>query len=286
MAEMNIPEGFDLLLKFAMKDKPGELNGTAIWNKFVQAGLVGGGRSEADIQLLIKILDKANLLKLENVNKLSGDDWSVAVEKIIRNEQLRVKFDEDKVMMNNFLKELFRITASIKGSARFFERRAVIKNIDEYTKDDKTTNEFIEEICDDEDVSNIKNTKVVLWLHSIGRAKNNIPATRHVKTFTNLVYGYYAYYDDNKYFLGKSQEILKEMQKKVKADGYTFSKAVFLYVSVKSMVPRGFGKEFTVMKFLEFIKKKKLTASNLAKELAVLDKRWKLMADIDKFSRK
>ncbi|MBI5332576.1 MAG: hypothetical protein HZB65_03315 [Candidatus Aenigmarchaeota archaeon] len=286
MAEQNIPEGFDSLLKLAMKEKPEPVKGAAIWDKFVAAALVGGGKSEADIQLLVKILGKANLLRLENVSKMNGPEWSDAVEKILRNELDRLRFGEDKTMINNFLKELFRITASIKGSARFFERKSVIKNIDEYTNDRKKTEEFIQEICDDEDVSNVKHTKAVLWLHSINRAEDQIPATRHVKSFVNIVYGYYSFYDDNKYFIEKANEILQAMQKKAKANGKHFTRAIFLYISVKSMVPRGFGKEFTVKKFLEFMKKEKLTTEALAKELAVLDKRWKLIAEVDKFVRK
>ncbi len=283
---MDIPAGFEEVVKWTTKESAEKLNGQNIWDKFIQVALIGGGRSEADINVLIGYFKKDGLLKLEKVNKLSGDDLSKEIENILKKKMEKME-EEDKVFINNLLKELFRITASIKGLGRFFERKKVIQDIDKLTKDDKITEEFIEEVADDEDVSNVRRTKVILWLHGIGRGKSAIPATRQIKSFVNGEIGpYYQYYEDDKYFIKKAEELLQEMQKKTKnLTAYDVSKSIFYFISLKSMVPRGLGKSFTCARFMDFVKKNKLTPKKLAESLADVEKRYDLAGAVEKYVR-
>jgi len=177
---MDIPKGFTDIVKLAMKEPAPIVKGAEIWDKFVRAALVGGGRSDADIKLLVSLLSKEKLLDLDKVNKLSGSDWSAKATKLLEKAVKKLKYEEDRAVVRNFIKDIFRITASIKGSARFFVRRNVIKDIDKLTVDDETAQELVGEIAEDEDVTNIKYTKVILWFHSIGRGRSLAPPTRLV----------------------------------------------------------------------------------------------------------
>lgn len=284
---MDMPKSFIDIVKLAMKEPAPVVKGAEIWDKFVQAALMGGGRSEADIKLLVSLLSKEKLLDLGKVNKLSGSDWSAKATKLLEKAAKKLKYEEDQVAVRNFIKEIYRTTASIKGSARFFVRRNIIKNIDKLTADDEAAQELVHEIAEDEDVTNIRYTKVILWLHSIGRGRSLAPPTYQVKSFINTEIGpYYPYYEDDKYFMKKAAELSEAVKAKVKGStAFDVSQAIFYYGSVKSMVPRGFGRAFTPARFLEFLNKKKLTLRKLAEIFGDLDKRAKLMQDVDKFVR-
>jgi len=283
---MDIPKGFADIVKLVMKEPVPKASGTDVWNKFVQAALIGGSRSEAEIRMIMGFLEKDGLLKLDKVNGLSGSEWSAKVTKVLEKKLKALKYEEDKAVVRNFLKELFRITASIKGGARFFARRNVVKDIDKLTSDENAE-EFADEISEDEDVANVRQTKAILWLHSIGRGKNLAPPTRQVKSFINTNIGpYYPYYEDDRYFMKKALELTDEVKKKLKgATAFDVSRAIFYYGSVKSMVPRGFGKLFTPVRFIAFLKKKKLTIKKLADTLGNVEKRYKLTEDVDRFVR-
>ncbi|MBI4894924.1 MAG: hypothetical protein HY831_00375 [Candidatus Aenigmarchaeota archaeon] len=283
---MDIPVGFEDVVKWTVKEPVEKINGQNIWDKFVQVALIGGGRSEADTNVLLGYFKKDGLLKLEKVNKLTGDDLSKEIEKILKKKMEKME-EEDKVFINNLLKELFRITASIKGLGRFFDRRKVIQDIDKLTKDDATTAEFIDEIAEDEDVSNVRQTKVIIWLHSIGRGKSAIPATRQIKSFVNNEIGpYYQYYEDDKYFIKKTEELVDEMKKKNKdLSAYDVTRAIFFFIALKSMVPRGLGKSFTCVKFMDFTKKNKLTPKKVSEALGDVEKRYDLSEKVEKYSR-
>ena len=66
---MDIPKGFDEIIKMVMKEPVQKANGQDIWDRFIQAALIGGGRSEADINVLVSWIKKEGLLKLDKVNK-------------------------------------------------------------------------------------------------------------------------------------------------------------------------------------------------------------------------
>jgi hypothetical protein len=287
MIGMDIPKGFTDIVKLVMKEPAPLVKGVAIWDKFVQTALVGGGRSDAGIQLLISLLKKTKLLDLEKVSRLSGTEWSAKATAVLNKSMKKLKFDEDKIVVRNFVSELLRITASLKGSARFFTSKNIIKDIDKLTTDDEKTAELADEIAENEDIANIRQTKAILWLHSIGRGKALVPPTRQVKSFINSDIGpYYPYYEDDKYFINKAKELSAEVTKHVKgATAFDVSRAIFYYGSVKSMVPRGFGRAFTPLRFLAFLKKKKLTIKALSAVLGNADKRYKLLEDVDKFVR-
>lgn len=282
-----LPKGFTDLVKLAMKEPSPKVNGAEVWDKFVQAILIGGGRSDADVRMITRFLEKESLLKLQTVNKLSGNVWSERVGKALNKKLKTLKYEEDKAAVRNFLKELFRITASVKGSARFFARKNVIQDIDKLTADDETSQAFVEEISEDEDIANVRYTKAILWLHSIGRGKSLAPPTRQTKSFINTDMGpYYPYYEDDKYFMKKASELTETVKKKVRAaTTFDVSRAIFYYGSAKSMVPRGFGRSFTVARFLQFLKRKKLTLKKLSEALGDVEKRYKLMESVDRFVR-
>ena len=275
---MEIPKGFDDIVKLVMKNKFTRINGPEIWNKFVQSALIGGGRSESDISFIINILRKSGLLYIKNISKIPGEKWNQEVETILKNRLDKIRDDDNELIINSFLKELFRITASLKGSARFFERKKVIENIDKLTENDEKTWEFIEELSEDEDVTNIRYTKVIIWLHSIGRAENFVPPTRQIKSFINTEIGpYYQYYEDDKYFMKKALELTDLIKSKIKeSTAMDVTRAIFCYISIKSMVPRGYGKYFTCTKFMELIKKNKITIKKLSEMLST-DQKQKLM---------
>lgn len=283
---MDIPVGFEEVIKWSMTDKPEKLKGDELWNKFVQVALIGGGRSEADINIILGYFKKDGLLKLDKVNKLNGDKLSEEIEKVLKKRMEKME-DEDKVFLDNLLKDLFRTVACIKGLGRFFDRKKVIENIDKFTDTDDKTSEFIEEIAEDEDVTGVRNTKVILWLHSIGRGKEAIPATRQIKSFVNNEIGpYYQYYEDDKYFIKKIEELVAEIKKKNNTiTTYDVTKAIFYFISLKSMVPRGFGKSFTCIKFMDFVKKNKLTGKKISESLSNVENKYDLSEAVEKYSR-
>jgi hypothetical protein len=281
-----LPKGLAELVKLVMKEPSPKINGPEIWDRFVQAVLIGGGRSDADIRMVAGFLRKEGLLKLPVVNKLSGGELSEKIGKVLGKKLKSLKYEEDKAALRNFSGDLFRITASLKGGGRFFERRNVIEDIDKLAADDNAW-DFVNEISEDEDVAGVKYTKAILWLHSIGRGKNLAPPTRQMKSFINTDIGpYYPYYEDDNYFMKKALELTEAVQKKVKgATAFDVSRAIFYYGSIKSMVPRGLARLFTPARFLEFMKKKKLTVKSLSEILGDVEKRPKMMADVDKFVR-
>lgn len=285
-----IPKGFEDLVVLAMKERPEKPKTTeGIWEKFIYIVFMGGKRSDPEINLIINMLKR--FTEMNYVIKTRGEDWREAVEKVINERMERIKDEETASMMKEFQKEIFRISASIKGSARFFEKNSISpKTLDEMLPDKEKTWEFIKDLAEDGDVSNIKYTKIIVWLHSIGYAEDFCPPSWQTKKFINYEIGpYYQFYEDDNYFMKKAEEFAEEVKKNVKkSTTRDVAAAIFYYVTLKEMMPSRSPekKKFSASVLADFIKKKKLTLKGMSGMMGDSDERENLAEDLFKFIRK
>ena len=274
---MGYPEGFKELIVVVSKEKVPVAKGKDIWDKFCRAALIGKGRSDAEIIFLMKILKKQ--LDYDYILKTSGEDWRNEVEKFLKERLARIEDEDIQTVFQTLLKDLFYLTATLKGGARFFERKKLFDELDNLTKTKDLTNELIEEIVEDKDFSGMRHAKTIIWLQSTGRAKDFVPPTRHLKSFLNSDVGpYYSFYEDDAYFMTKAKEMGKDFPKVSLMDIY---RAIFFYRTFKSIFPR--GNKFTPKKLLEFMKKKKISVKKLSEMLSGLEEREKIAGQILEF---
>jgi len=288
---MEIPKGFDSLVKIAMKERP-ERPKTAgdILDKFLNIVFLGGNRSDAEVKFLINMLKQKKVLGLDHVKETDGEDWRDEVTRIIDERSARIKDEEIKDMLAAVKKEIFILSASIKGGARFFKKNDISPDAlaDMLSTKEKAW-KFIEDLANDQDVTNIKYTKIILWLHSIGFAQDFCPPTRQTKSFINDVFGYYQFYEDDKYFMKKAEEFSADVGKRVKGcTARDVATAIFFYVTLKNMMPqRSYEKKhFTPDTAVKFLRSKKLTLARLSERLSDFEDRLELIDDINKFVRK
>jgi hypothetical protein len=278
------PDGFGDLVKMAMKERPAKPKDTAeIWEKFLRVLFLGGKRSDPEITFLIKLLNDIGY-----VQKTDGDDWRDAVSEIIRERSARIKDDDILLMLKEFEKELFKICASIKGSARYFAKNDISpKTLETMLLGREKTWEFIEGLAQNEDVSNVKYTKIILWLHSIGYGEDFVPPSWQTKKFVNDEIGpYYQFYDDDKYFMQKAQGFAQDMHKAVRGcTARDVAAAIFYYASLKGMLPPRSPekKRFNPRMLLRFLKSRKMTLRNISEKLSDFDERQALIDDFNEF---
>ncbi len=276
MEDGKIPEGFVPLVKMVMKEQPlssfQPKTDTKIWAQFLRIALLGGNRSDAEINYLTDIFGKA--LDFDYVLKTRGEPLEAELSKILRAKMKTEKNGKLLAAMQGLDNELFRVVASIKGGARYFERTKMgIAALNKLTADREKTWEFISELAEDQDVTNVKFTKVILWLHSLGRAQDFSPPSRQIKDFCNKDVGpYYRFYEDDKYFMEKMQEITEEIKKSVKkATVYDVSKAAFYYRACKNMLSSSKG--FAPSSLIKFMRAQKLDLKKLSTMLSDVKKR-------------
>ncbi|MBI2578951.1 MAG: hypothetical protein HYW26_04540 [Candidatus Aenigmarchaeota archaeon] len=280
MPDNEMPEGFLDLVRLAMKDRPEKLKSTGeLWDKFLFIVFMGGKRSEAEINLVLSILKPQ--LGMDYVRKTSGEDWREAVEKILDERMYRIRDKETLEMLRELKKEMFRISASIKGSARFFEKNGITPETLEKTLGTKEkTWEFIEGLVKDADVPNIRYTKIIFWLHSVGFGYDFCPPSWQTKKFVNEDIGpYYQFYEDDAYFMKQAEGFAEGVKKKAKgATARDVSAAIYYYITLKSMLPPRSPqkKKFTPAKLLKFLKVKKLSLKTLAEKLAGAEEKEEL----------
>src|SRR3989338_538996 len=279
---MAVPKGFNELVNLASKEKPEKPKSTEdIWQKFLFIVFMGGKRSEPEINFLIRMLKP--LTDMEYVRKTDGEDWREAVEKTVKEREARIKDDDVLEMLKDFRKELFRISASIKGGARFFSKSSMTPEfLNDALKTKDGTWQFIEDLASNEDVSNVKYTKVIIWLHSMGYAHDFCPPSYQTKSFVNEVYGYYQFYEDDKYFMQKAREFSEDVKKAVKCTVRDVAMAIFYYVTLKNMLPPRSQekKKFTPAVLVSFLKAKKITLKALSERLGDFEKREGLMESL------
>ena len=277
--ESNMPDGFESLVKLVMKEQPLESfspkTDKEIWEKFLRVVFLGGSRSDAEINYLLEVFGRA--VDLDYVLKTRGEPLEAEFSKIITAKLKTENSEQLQFALQNLENDLFRIVASIKGAARYFEKTKMSPAVlDKFAADKEKTWEFINELVEDEDVTNIKFTKVILWLHSVGKAQDFCPPSRQIKDFANKDIGpYYRFYEDDKYFMEFVQNFAENLKKKIpKATVYDVSKAIFYYRVCKSMLsnPKGFQPSTLI----RFMKKQKLDFKKLAAILGDLKKREKL----------
>ncbi len=288
---MSVPNGFDDLVALAAKERPEKPKTLKeIWDKFLFVVFMGGKRSEPEIQFIINMLRAKKLIEFNYVLATDGDDWREAVEALL-NERLKKMQDEElKIVLAEFQKELFRISASIKGGARFLKSMTTDGLAAKLSAKEKTW-EFIEELANNQDVSNIKYTKVIVWLHSIGFGYDFCPPSWQTKKFINTETGnpYYNFYEDDKYFMKKAEEFTEEVRKKVKgATARDISVAIYYYMTLKnSLPPRSpVKKKCTPAVIVKFLKKKKLKLKDLSAALADFEDREKVLGAFFEFLNK
>ncbi len=284
---MGVPKGFYDLVALAMKERP-ELPKTKeeLWEKLLSVIFMGGKRSEPDIQFIIKLLKSKNLVQFEQVLAIKGEDWRDKVGELLNERMPRIQDADIKLVLKEFQKEIFRISYSIKGSARFLNNitpESLAKDLDTKEK----TWKFIDDLANNEDVSNVKYTKVILWLHSIGCGYDFCPPSSHMKKFINSDIGpYYQFYEDDKYFMKKGEEFSEEVKKTLKgATARDVSVAIYYYMSLKNMMPQrsAVKKKCTPFAIIQFLKKKKMNLKGISVELADYESREKILEKLYEF---
>ncbi len=282
--EVKIPDGFEALVKLVIKEQPlasfSPKTDKEIWEKFLRIVFLGGSRSDAEINYLLEIFGKA--LELDYVTKTRGEPLESELSKIINAKLKSEKNGQLQNALQNLDNELFRIVASLKGAARYFEKTKMSPGIlDKFTADKEKTWEFINELVEDEDVTNVKFTKVILWLHSVGKAQDFCPPSRQIKDFSNKDLGpYYRFYEDDKYFMERIQSFSEDLKKKIpKASVYDVSKAIFYYRACKHMLANQRG--FQPSSLMRFMKKQKLDLKKLSLALGNIKKREKLAKSLN-----
>ncbi len=283
-----IPPGFPDLVGMTMNERPLKPGSDAeVWEKFLFIVFMGGKRSEPDINFLLRILKP--FTPLDYVLKTDGDDWREAVEKAVDDRLSRIRDEDAQVMLREFRKELFRITASIKGSARFFRSNSIsLKTLENLLTTKEKTWEFIEDLAGNEDVSNIRFTKVIIWLQSIGFAQDVVAPSWQTKNFVNEVFGYYQFYDDEKYFMKKSEEFAEEVKKKIPGSTTRdIASAIFYYTSVKGMLPLRSPekKKFTPALLVKYLRSKNMMLRDLSLKLSDYEGREEFMEGFYGFLR-
>ena len=138
-------------------------------------------------------------------------------------------------------------------------------------------------------MSNIKYTKIIIWLHSIGYAYDFCPPSWQTKKFINEDIGpYYQFYEDDKYFMRKAEEFSEEVRKVVKkSTARDVAMAMFYCIALKSMLPARSAekKNFNPEKVVKFLKKRKITPKQLSQKLGNFDERDELVEELAKFVR-
>ncbi|MDI6721555.1 MAG: hypothetical protein QMD85_04135 [Candidatus Aenigmarchaeota archaeon] len=277
-------EGFENLVKLVQKEMPmAKAKDTKdMWNKFLRIIFLGGGRGEPEISYLLYILKKET--DYEFVLKTRGEQWQEAVN-VQLEKTLKKENDERKVyVIAGLKKELWKITASIKGSARYFERVKMSPHaIERLCKDSESTWEFIQELSDDHDVTNIRFTKIILWLHSVGFGQDFCPPSRQIKDFVNKDLEFrYQFYEDDKFFMEK----IKEFSQKFKnASVYDVSKAIFFFRALKNMMnPHSMEcRKFNPSALMDFMKKNKFSLADINDLLSDFDMKDSLPEQLHKF---
>jgi hypothetical protein len=216
--------------------------------------------------------------------KKDGEDWRDEVGTLLDERIARIKDEDTLIMLGEFRKEIFRICASLKGAARFFQKDQISPDkLDQLLDTKERTQEFVKDLAENEDVTNVKYTKIILWLHSMGFAYEMAPPSYQTKSFVNEVYGYYQFYEDDKYFMKKMEEFAEEVRKEEKkATVRDVSSAVFHYMTLKSTLPQRSRekKNFTPEVLVKFIKAKKLTLGKMSEMLGDFEGREKLIQEL------
>lgn len=278
--------GFEDLVKLTMKERPEKPKSTKdIWNKFLYIIFMGGKRSEPEINLLLGMMKP--LTDIDYVSKVSGESWREAASKIIDERLSRIKDEDILIMLRELKSELFRISASIKGGERFFRKNLISpEKLDELLSTKEKTWEFINGLAEDEDVPNVKYTKIIIWLHSLGYAQDFCPPGWQTKKFVNEIGPYYPYYEDDRYFMKKSEEFAEDVKKTVKgATTRDVAMGIFYYIALKNMLPPRSPekKAFNAAVLIKFLKTKKLTLAKISEKLADFDGRDKLAESLGGF---
>lgn len=275
-------EGIEDAIKLVQKEMPltKAKNTGEMWDKFLRIIFIGGGRGDAEINYILKVLKKET--SYEFVLKTRGEAWQEAVLSQIDARLKREKDERRSAALNGVKKDIWRLTASIKGSARYFERMKMSpETLAKLCKDKESTWEFIEELADDEDVTNVKFTKIILWLHSVGFGQDFCPPSRQVKDFVNKDLEFrYQFYEDDKFFMEKMQEFAG--QRGVSA--YDASKAVFFFRTLKNMMnSRSMEyRKFSPAAMLDFMKRNKFSLQDLSELLSDFDMRDGLPEQVHK----
>lgn len=285
-----LPKGFDNLVKMAIKERPKHpKTSEEIWKKMLPVIFMGGKRSEPDIIFVINMLNNRKLLALDNILKINAEDWRDAVIETINERTSRMQDEDLKIMLKEMQKEIFRLSASIKGSARFVEKLGPKKLADMLDTKEKTW-KFIEDMANNQDVSNIKYTKIIIWIHSMGYGFDFCPPSWQTKSFLNNEIGpYYQFYEDDKYFMEKASELTEEVKKQVKAaTARDVSAAIYYYMMLKSVLPprSPLKKKCTPEAVVKFMIKKKLTLTDLSNASIDAEEKEKMLNDFFHFLNK
>ncbi|HLC67766.1 MAG TPA: hypothetical protein VJI12_02675 [archaeon] len=286
---MKLPTGFEELVALTGKERPDKpKTRDDIWDKFLYIVFMGGKRGEPDINFMMKMLKSQTAL--DYVLKTDGEDWRDEVKRVVEERAARAQDEDTKTMLQEFLKELFRTSATVKGGARFFARNTVDPKFLENTLNTRErTLAFIEDLVNDQDVSGVRYTKIILWLQSVGFAPDFIAPSWQTKNFVNEVFGYYQFYDDEKYFMKKAVEIADAVAKKIKkATPRDVAAAIYYYTSIRNMLPLRSPekKKFTPALLMKYMKAKKLQLKKLNEKFSTYDGREEFMEDFYKFIRK
>lgn len=212
MSDIHVPNGFKKLVEMAeiqrFKSKKSKTvkNDEEMWSHFCWAVLLGGNRTEAEVNYVFEILDNNRLLERSNLSS----DWLVDAANVLSDAKDDISNDEDnadgKISAIKKIKvEISNIETTLKSADEIFNRR--ISRIDaDYLQKIATCknpkkkideeNKLIADIASKDEnwylhagtkhpykIPGIAYTKAILWMHGCGIGLDYIPDNNHSVKF-------------------------------------------------------------------------------------------------------
>jgi len=268
MKEIHIPHGFKNLVEMAetqrfksKKPKPID-NDNEMWHNFCWAVLLGGTKTESEVNYVFEILHKAGLLERDNLLP----DWQEDASYILSDAKDKISDEEDnpdgkisaikKIEVelsktNTTLKSADEIFDSItpRIDANYLKRIAICKDFTE--KIDKENNLIAAIATPDKNwklhsvtthpykIPWFAYTKTILWMHSCGIGLDYIPDNTHSKKFLKACNSKWSNPD---FFIINHN--FKKVCNKISTEIYYSGWALWIYESTKSLINSNKKKEF------------------------------------------
>ena len=296
MNNIHIPFGFNQLVDMAENEKfksikPNPVNtNEEMWSHFCWAVLLGGNRTEAEVNYVYGILDEGGMLKRNNLSS----DWLVEASDILLDAKDDINDDEDNPegkisAMNKIKVELSKIETTLKTADEIFEK--VTPKIDaNYLKIIATCsnpetkieeeNDLIAKIASQDEnwylhsktthpfkIPGVAYTKAILWMHGCGIGLDYIPDNNHSVKFLK---------DCNSKWTKRDFFIInfnfKEVCKMLSTDIYYSGWALWIYQSTKSLINSNTKKQFyNPTKMINIMEENNISINDIADMLGDID---------------
>lgn len=274
---MEYPLGFEELVERVKEVKVNKLKGKDIWYKYCKIALIGKGRYDAETSFLLNMLK--DFFEFESVLDKTGEEWRDGLRDFLEGRLEKIRDQDIQEFISDLLDNLFGFSATVRGGARFFEKKDLFDKIDDLTKNKEKSWELVEDIVEDKDVPGISYAKAILWLHSIGRGVNLAPPTAQLKKFLNNDIGpYHQYYRDDEHFMNRAEEINEDFED---TEMIYIYRAIHFYKTLKIFLPRGCG--FDPEDLLGFLDDQDMNIEDLEEKINDINKQEELKSKLYSF---